>query len=172
MSRRRSDDEAKSDARIANSKDRRGKTSTIPTAPDTRKKPARKRNKKSIAITPEAYNELTQCARDEGIDRKALASHAILAYRTTNQESSPENKKPNLKDRFKQVAERYLDRLEKRIDDDDTFEPTVQEFGQIVRTMKDLDGLTSETSSESSILAKWNELESRLDTLAGATDKK
>jgi hypothetical protein len=159
MSRRKSD--AKSDARFAHRKDSRGKNRTVTAAPSLSKK-------KTIAITPEAYDELTRRAENAGTDRKTLASHAILDP-TTNQDS-PENKDPNLKDRLKRVAERYLDKLEQHIDDD-TFEPTVREFGQIVRTMKDLDGITSAASSEPDVLVKWNELKSRRDDSAGGTDK-
>jgi len=160
MSRRKSD--AETDARVVHRKDSRGKNRTVTAAPSITRK-------KTIAITPEAYDELTRRAENAGTDRKTLASRAILDP-TTNQDSH-ENQKPNLKDRFKQVAERYLDRLEKRIDDDDTFEPNVREFGQIVRTMKDLDGLQSESSRETSIDVFWPKLKSRLDDLSGGKDK-
>ncbi|HDS46379.1 MAG TPA: hypothetical protein ENN68_09960 [Methanomicrobia archaeon] len=157
MSRRKSD--AETDARAVHRKDSRGKNRTVTAAPSITRK-------KTIAITPEAYDELTRRAENAGTDRKTLASRAILDP-TTNQDS---HENPNLEERLKRVAERYLDKLEQHIDDD-AFEPTVREFGQIVRTMKDLDGMPSEASSEPYLQGRWNELNSRRYDSAGGTDK-
>jgi hypothetical protein len=152
MSRRKSD-EAKTDARVVDPADRRSKTITITAAPGINKK-------KTIAITPEAYDELTRRAEKAGCDRKTLASHAILAYPHTNQESHENQTTLNLEDQIDRILQRGVDKLEKDLQNG-SIKLAVVDLERLDRIKSHREDRKPATSSEPDVLVRWKVLKSR-----------
>jgi hypothetical protein len=160
MSRRKSD--AKSDARFAHRKDSRGKNRTVTAAPGITKK-------KTIAITPEAYDELTCRARAERTDRKTLASQSILTHHTTNLDA-PEKKLQKELEQLDRILKLGMDQLEKDLQDG-TSKLSVAELERLDRIKSRWEDKRPANSREPDILSRWNMLMSGRDNSAGGTDK-
>ncbi|MGC9445208.1 MAG: hypothetical protein ACP5E9_09835 [Candidatus Methanospirareceae archaeon] len=158
MSRRKSD--AETDARVVHRTDSRGKNRTVTAAPSITKK-------KTIAITPEAYDELTRRAENAGTDRKTFASHAILDP-TTNQDSHENQTPPNLEDQIDRILQLGVDKLEKDFQNG-SIKLTVVDLERLDRIKSHREDRKPATSNEPDVLARWNVLKRRRYDSAGGT---
>jgi hypothetical protein len=102
-----------------------------------------RRTQKTIAITDEAYTEVTRLAEEEGTDRKTVASRAILAHST---EHGVNEDLPRLKAKSYRIAELYLDQLKKELKAE-TLKVSVREFAILMRAIRDEEAIPEKSST-------------------------